>query len=174
MNYCDSIEWFVDMLGTLELLSAVTDAPTFITRRRVLPGAEAGLYFRLGHWYASDGTNVSDSYKEDYQRKGTAHFCQTFAAMIYLKEGGLVAHAYKDNIETAMAFWIHLFNTQGPICNWFLQEIKKSKWAENEVNIDDLVGMPNVKLRNFTKAMLITYIETVQKSASHLTGCMQG
>lgn len=54
-----------------------------------------------------------DSYSLGYQIKGTAHFCKTFATMIYLNLNNvgkykLTPGKYVENIYIAFQFWIDI------------------------------------------------------------------
>lgn len=175
MTKCDAIAWLVDMLGTQELIAVASDATVYADTRA--NKERAGLYFHAGHWYCSKDGKISDSYSLNYQIKGTAHFCQTFATMIYLgKTSGLVSGKYGDNIKDAMDFWIVFFSSYPNITKWFLEKNVHvaEEWKDDLINLNDLAGEGNVALKRLKPAQLIQYLKTVKSDAQSLTGCMQG
>lgn len=115
---CDTIEWLVDILGTTELLSSLIEAPAVNLEddrklrtelKRDKPNLPNGIYFDGSHWYSVKNNIKQDSYNLKYQIKGTAHFCQTFAVMIYIGEpyiNDLIPYDYLHNITVAIDFWL--------------------------------------------------------------------
>ena len=90
----------------MELAGKEGEAVVHGTRAGAKSGREKGIHYSGAHWYArlSDGTGT-DSYTCNYQSQGTAHFCQTFAVMIYTgNDQKLKAYDYAGNIEKAMDF----------------------------------------------------------------------
>ena len=178
---CNSIEWLVDILGTIELLHKVINGRrNNYTVESLERGPQKskfrgtgefpdGLYFMTGHWYSCRDNVREDSYKLKYQRDGTAHFCQTFAAMIFLGNGiDLRAERYSYNIEKALEFWIDLITEKPTIGTSILNEMKTSKWANKKFE-----GTDNL-LKNATKAQLLNFLEEVKDNAATFVGCTQG
>ncbi|WP_022665346.1 hypothetical protein [Desulfospira joergensenii] len=90
-----------------------------------------GLHYSGAHWYARmPNGDLKDSYTEKYQIDGTAHFCQSFAAMIFLKDDRLKPNEYADNIKKAVEFWIEYIDgviKQGSAMkNWLLRRLQVS------------------------------------------------
>lgn len=172
--YCNTIDWFVDMLGTIDFLASVIDGNVYVDTRAV-NGKPDGLYFLRGHWKAVKGGVVFDSYKARYQLDGTAHFCQTYAAMMYLGEP-LVVGDYAGNIVRAMQFWLAILKNNKALRDWFVQQIKCSDWAQQNktINADDLLAVPDTPLSAITYAKLQLFIQRVSGAAAHLTGCKEG
>ena len=173
---CDALEWLVDILGTMELLATVGDCGVYDVsgrgpQRSAFRGGQGadGLYFDGAHWYSMKGGTVTDSYKLDYQIKGTAHFCQTFALMIHLGEtSGLQAGDYDKNIEQAISFWINFFKSQKRICTWVCTNIKRSKWK-------DVVPTGEINtLETITPTMLLRFLVGVYNNAGIFVNCKQG
>lgn len=139
MADCDSIAHLVDMLGTRELL-AIAAAPSesnidvnvevHSTKAAAAGASTDGLHFSGAHWYSRKNGGTKNSYGEDYQKQGTAHFCQTFAVMIHRGnddlplEHRLIATEHSKNIKKAMDFWLDFFKANKNIRDWFLLEIK--------------------------------------------------
>lgn len=137
----NSIAWLVDVLGSEDLLKAVKnskadpDNPVHIAPHRrdegyrafadTLAAKEDGLYFKSGHWTAIRDRKTLNSYDLGYQLKGTAHFCQTFALMMYLERPGLKRSAptvnnYSYNVKQAAKFWRDTLNEEKALMNKFI------------------------------------------------------
>ena len=131
-----------------------------------------GLYFMDGHWYSCRDNERKDSYTLKYQRPGTAHFCQTFAAMIFLGEDehSLKAEQWADNIKQAVQFWIDLINNKPAVRTMILDEIKTSKWAKKGGKFE---GTENL-LKNATKEQLLSFLEEVKSNAATFVPCTEG
>jgi hypothetical protein len=88
------------------------------TRNGAKTATEIGLHYSGAHWYARMSIDSGgDSYSLGYQRDGTAHFCQTFAVMIFTgNDGALKNRSYVQNIEKAMDFLMA-----------YLKNVKKDK-----------------------------------------------
>lgn len=173
ITYCDSIAWFVDILGTTDLLAMVSKAKIYVGQRA--NEKKPGLYFYRGHWYSSKDGVKKDSYSLGYQVRGSASFCQTYATMIYMGEDTeLEKKEYNENIKKALDFWITIFTNQSGVVKFFLKEIHTSEYKMEYVNIDDLIGEPDVKLGKLTKIQLMTYLTTVKNASLHLTNCQEG
>ena len=210
---CDDLEWIVDIFGTVEILASIissespntdfiianmqtneiTDSEgTTITVDRINKGdvkdgkAPSGLYFNGAHWYSLKNRITSDSYELKYQIKGTAHFCQTFALLIFLgkdKSGKykMTPENYGLNIYNALEFWKDLFKNQAyslltdfiinEIRTWNLNNPKERFNSKNTI-----LPTNNKPLNKITKSSLIQFIEYLQYYAlqSVYNGCKEG
>lgn len=108
----------------------------------------------------------------DYQKGGTAHFCQTFAALIFMGDDKkiLKARNYRFNIEQAVTFWINLFNSDKAIAEFFLKNIQTSTYAEKGVYFEGT----NNPLKNATFVQLQHFLNEVCDNAQTFVSCSQG
>lgn len=173
---CDDIEWLVDLLGTIDLLAYVISTKTEqfpvenVSKRGPVKSAfkdgkcKTGLYFCDGHWYSVNAKGKTDSYTKDYQKDGTAHFCQTFATMIFKgDEADLKPGQYANNIRAAMAFWTKLFKNDVEIANYFIKEIQTSEHADKNAN-----------LKKIDTKQVLQFLQEVSNNAQSLVGCIEG
>ena len=179
---CDDIDWLVDMLGTMELLeSVINDEKSKYVAKNLsergpeksafkggaFAGAE-GVYFVDGHWYSYRASQKKDSYTENYQIRGTAHFCQTFATLIFLgvdKSSYLLkANDYAGNIKVAMKFWMDFFGKQKEIARWIVAQMTTDR--------NHLKNHP--ELASLTVDKLLEFMLSVSVNADSLTGCREG
>lgn len=183
---CDDIAWLIDILGTTNLLAyvitpagrvpdyPVDDISERGPRRSAFNGSGPfpdGLYFISGHWYSCLNNIRKDSYSMNYQIKGTAHFCQTFAAMIFMGEdqGKLVPGNYVANIEAALDFWINIFENDVRILDFFLRNIRSSSYALK----GEMIAGTKYPLSKISASKLFGFLKNVRANASSFTGCMQ-
>ena len=182
---CNSIEWLVDILGTTDLLQAVisdryNDYPVKMLargperakfKRKSAPFPD-GLYFLNGHWYSCRNNVRKDSYTLKYQNPGTAHFCQTFAAMIFLGSDRrlLRAEQYAENVKQAVQFWIDLIGRWREIGDYIVREIQTSGWATN----GGVFEGTNDLLRNATIQQLLNFLRDVKLNAATFVPCTEG
>jgi len=114
-EYCDQLEWFVDIIGDVNLLDRyiIPDIHKITTDPRLaLKNRPPGLHFKSGHWYAKriGDVNCMNSYpsSQNHQEAGTANFCQTFSIM-YInnleKKYDLKSGDYDHNFKAAVKFW---------------------------------------------------------------------
>lgn len=136
----EELQPLIDALGDINLLEHIMfingregEAIEHRSRHSAKSGTQHGVHYSGAHWYARlpSGTGT-DSYTLNYQSKGTAHFCQTFAVMIYTgKDSNLVAYDYAGNIVKAMDFLLA-----------YLKAIKKDKalkaWLSESLSEVDL------------------------------------
>jgi hypothetical protein len=157
----DDIAWFIDILGTTKLLAAVAGCEVVVYKRGVTPPND-GLFFKIGHWYCLKNNASSDSYSAGYQLKGSAHFCQTFAVMLYLgTTQKLVKDKYADNIKLAIDFWIAKLENEAGIANTILEEIHTSEYVDDSIALK----AKEVKLLTLTKQQLIEFLLMVKSHA---------
>jgi len=158
---CDTIDWLVNMLGTLELLESVSDCENVAIMGR--SGKERddfrnkrdGLYFDGAHWYSIKNGIAGDSYSKDYQITGTDHFCQTFALMIFIGEDALLkAGEYDLNIKRAMQFWRGKFSGHKELLEWLCRQIP-----------------PEQKM---TPELFMQFLSDVEEASAKLVGCRHG
>jgi hypothetical protein len=175
--HCNDIEWLVDMLGTMELLGRVIndEDESFPVVDVSARGQERsdfkasavadGLYFDGAHWYSIRDGNKSDSYTMGYQVPGTAHFCQTFAAMIFKGEDAnlLKPKEYAYNIRVALLFWIGFFRKYPAFSNWLLPQMKKSAHINRHPILKDM-----------DHDGLIAFLVQVHDNAGDFVNCKQG
>jgi len=211
---CDDLEWIADIFGTVQILASIisSESPntdfiiadmeeneitdpegTTIPVDRINKGdvkdgkAPSGLYFNGAHWYSLKNRITSDSYELKYQIKGTAHFCQTFALLIFLgkdKSGKykMTPENYGLNIYNALEFWKDLFKNplysdltefiiKEEIRRWNLNDPKKRFNSKNTI-----LPTNNKPLNKITKSSLIQFIEYLQYYAlqSVYNGCVEG
>lgn len=109
----------LDALGDINILDHImvfggTEgvAVAHTTRTKAKSAREHGVHYSGSHWYARLTNNTTtDSYTLNYQSDGTAHFCQTFAVMIYTGNvTKLKAYDYAKNVEAAMDFLLTYVN----------------------------------------------------------------
>lgn len=182
---CNTIEWLADLLGTLGLLAyvisdgknqpAVVDVSERGTQKSAFRAGNVddGLYFDGAHWYSVKSKTKTDSYTKGYQVKGTAHFCQTFAAMIFTgldARYDLKSGEHSSNIKKAMQFWLDVFGAPGnaELLKWFLSEIKTSVYKDQKLYDSKLL------LKNITKAELLAFLKKVMASSDTFVNCKQG
>jgi hypothetical protein len=180
---CDTIEWLVDILGTTELLSSLIGAPAVNLEndrhsraelKRDKPNLPNGIYFDGSHWYSVKNNIKKDSYNLNYQIKGTAHFCQTFAVMIYIGEpyiNDLVPYNYSYNITIAIDFWLKLFNRYPGYLEYVINEIKTSEWGTSEKYY---LYNTNILLKNITGNQFIVFLKRLRQYSHIFVGCKQG
>lgn len=177
---CDTLEWVVDILGTTDLLSSIIDAPADDLTKNIILKRELkknivnlpnGIYFDGAHWYSVKNGIKEDSYSLNYQIKGTAHFCQTFAVMIYLNQTSeLLPGMYAHNIQIAIEFWLKLFKLFPAYLNYIIDEIKTSIYADENY----ILYGTDIYLKNITKKQFITFLNQLIDHAQIFVGCKQG
>ena len=180
---CDTIEWLVDILGTTELLSSLIEAPAINLEddrklrtelKRDKPNLPNGIYFDGSHWYSVKNNIKQDSYNLKYQIKGTAHFCQTFAVMIYIGEpyiNDLIPYDYSHNITVAIDFWLKLFNVYPYYLDYVINEIKTSKWSTSGKYY---LYNTNIPLKKITGKQFIDFLKVLRQYSQVFVGCKQG
>lgn len=91
-----------------------------------------GLHYSGAHWYArKPDSSGSDGYTARYQPRNSAHFCQTFAAMIFTgRDAVLKADDYATNIEKAMDFWLgylaDIRRQKKEMRDWFIGRLRET------------------------------------------------
>lgn len=125
------------------------------TRNKAKSATEHGVHYSGAHWFARLTNNTTtDSYTLKFQSDGTAHFCQTFAVMIYTgNTKKLKAFDYAGNVEVAMDFLLA-----------YLNDAKKdkaiSKWlssALNEVGLTLVTFEQKITQARGSAALISTY-----------------
>ena len=185
-DWCDELDWIVDLLGDQNLLESFLEDNTHkITAdetKLALQSRGTGLHFKRGHWYCKMGNKVTNSYSRDHQIKGTAHFCQTFALMYYLdrydenleeadkyqyklKEG-----EYQHNIRLAIQFWLDEFKKYPDLREWFIEKINEYK--DDQGRTRKPLGFKKT-LETFNYADLKRYLNQLIEKSDLLIGCMQ-
>ena len=177
---CDTLEWIVDILGTTNLLSSLIDAPAIdLTENRQLrpefrkknPNLPNGIYFDGSHWYSIKDGIKQDSYSLKYQVRGTAHFCQTFAMMIYLNNTStLKPERYADNISVAINYWINIFEKYPHLLDYVINEIRTSEWADEGY----ILYGTNIYLKNINKKQLMQFLNLLKEYSYVFVSCKQG
>ena len=128
----DAIAWFVYVLGTDKFIELVGQCKFYdVSQRGPLKsqfrsgvGLSDGIYFDGAHYYCVKNGKKTDSYALDYQIKGTAHLCQTFALMIYLgADANMIPGDYDGNFKKAVQFWLTTFENDENIRKMFLFEL---------------------------------------------------
>ena len=185
---CNTIEWLVDLLGTIDLLQTVITPASRKERYAIVDLKDKntssdtrdafrargevdvpdGLYFDGAHWFSVKNKEKKDAYGARYQIIGTAHFCQTFAAMIFTeKVSALKKREWAGNIKAAIDFWLDEFRDQ-PIKNYFLEEVRNSEYrAQSFYESETLLGA-------ITGDELFGFLNKFKENAHDFTGCMQG
>ena len=179
---CNTIEWIVDIFGTTELLemlinSFALDVSKDISKRKELKkkitNLSDGIYFNKGHWYSVKNNIKKDSYSLKYQIKGTAHFCQTFAMLIYLEETSLLKpYKYANNIAVAINFWIKIFKTKPLILDYVIREIKTSIYVKKNYVLK--FKKKSILLKNIKKKNLIQFLKLIKSKAQIFVSCKEG
>lgn len=134
----EELQPLLNALGDVNILEDIMEygglkgeAIVHKTRNGAKTGTEFGVHYSGAHWYAKlkDGS-TKDSYSSNYQADQTAHFCQTFAVMIYTGNAkNLKAYDYAANIEKAMDFllgYLASVNKNAKLKKWLasaLQEV---------------------------------------------------
>ena len=204
---CDELEWLVDVFGTMELVEGILslyDEENFVVvdvkKKRQVPAngdmeylkykpntrdikqgiGKKGLYFDGSHWYSLKNGVTKDSYMMKYQQSGTAHFCQTFAILIYT---GLSNTKYKlypnelgRNIYTAIQFWIDLISDNSSYAKFIIDEIKNWVDEDNKSRNSSNIYLYDKPINKITKASLIKFLRFLQNMALNnvYNGCKQG
>lgn len=133
----EELQPLLDALGDVNILENLMDfggveGEAIIHARRggAKSAVEKGVHYSGAHWYAKmkDGSS-KDSYSSHYQVDGTAHFCQTFAVMIYTgNDKSLTAYNYASNIEKAMDFlaaYVAYVKKDRPLKTWLVKALKE-------------------------------------------------
>lgn len=210
---CDELHWLVDIFGTVDVLASIIDSETrdtdfiignmetneitnsngeTISVKRINRGdvkagkSLPGLYFNGAHWYSLKDERTTDSYDLKYQADGTAHFCQTFALLIFLgkdKSGKykMIPEKYGLNIYNAIEFWKDLFKKPlySNLTEFIIKEIRS--WNLNDPNQrfnskSTILPTDNKPLNKITKSSLIKFLEYLQGYALQnvYSACKQG
>jgi|TARA_B100001142_G_scaffold317083_1_gene357586 hypothetical protein len=144
-----------------------------------------GLYFDGSHWYSVKNKVANDSYSLNFQIKGTAHFCQTFAAIIYLNlhntKYKLYPGQYAKNIYTALQFWVDIIKEpeNSELTKFIINEIKVWNLEDSEQKFNsETVSLltDNKPLTKITKQSLLKFMKYLQTYALEnvYTGCIEG
>ena len=188
---CDDIDWLVDVLGSSYVIMGMTGIEARkSTRRGVLK--DPGLYYDGAHWYSKPSVDKpkTDSYSQNHQIKGTAHFCQTFAMMYFLNENknfkflnkisaGLKPHQYANNIRVAMKWWISALQNLNGLDKIMINEIKAIGKERKQHNLRNKNKLPlqdarGKLLTRYTINDLIIFLQCVYGHAESLIGCKEG
>ncbi len=156
-----------------------------ISKANVKTGnAPNGLYFDGSHWYSIKNKLVQDSYSLNFQIKGTAHFCQTFATIIYLNlyntKYKLYPGQYGKNIYTALQFWIDIIKdpSNKTLADFIISEIKKWNLETTNPYNSKTVSLltDNKPLTKITKQSLLQFMKYLQTYALEnvYNGCIEG
>lgn len=125
------------------------------TRNKAKSAATYGIHYSGAHWYARLKNNTTtDSYTLNIQKDGTAHFCQTFAAMIYTGHtGNFKVSDYAGNVKVAMDFLLA-----------YVEDVKKHKniaeWlnaALSEVGLTITTFTQKINQAKGSAALVCTY-----------------
>lgn len=109
----EELQPLLDALGDVNILEHMMEfggvegeAVSHNTRPAAKSDRKKGIHYSGAHWFARlQNGDLTDSYTCEYQLPGTAHFCQTFAVMIYTGEdNNLAKRDYAGNIQAAMDF----------------------------------------------------------------------
>lgn len=198
---CDDLEWFVDILGTDEIMKSMAslfgednlywqDTTDYGKKkgRRIFTDADPpGVYFSGSHWYArtivKGKVRTLNSYDLDYQIKGTAHFCQMFALIIYLgldHENDVTDRfilrpkQYAENIRTVVSFVLYYLEELGK--KYFIKEIKNAQHDRGrpmKLYSSRQKSKSNVPLEYVDWTRLENYLIDVQNNARHFIHCKQ-
>jgi hypothetical protein len=209
---CNDLEWIVDIFGTVQLLASIisseipsenfiiadmskneitdSDGNTIkvsrINRGDVKQGkGPPGLYFNGAHWYSLKNGKTTDSYELGYQMDQTAHFCQTFALIIFLgkdKTGKykMIKQNYGKNIFNALEFWKDIFTNPlyTELTIFVINEIKTWNLDTREKFNSKNTFLPNdgTALDKITKQKFIKFIEYLQMYTLQnvYNGCSEG
>ena len=189
MNYCDEIWWIVDVFGLTDILETYfmkSGYEVTVGKRDGTPG----LIFYKGHWkYKSKSGEIYDSYVMKYQIKGTAHFCQSFALLQYLKDimpdkfrrfsDELRPDKYADNIRVVLSMWLYIFKEQPALLKRYVQEVKalhtvtdeNNKLIYPEIYYSHAIDMT---LDKMTNKKFIEMIKFIDEHAQKIVGCREG
>ena len=188
--YCYEIDWIVDFFGTdiiLEYFINPYGGKISTGRTRFPPkDIKNGLYYSGAHWYAigdKDNNSVEkvDSYMKEHQIKGTAHFCQTFALLYYLKLGNLLKkHDYSYNIKVAVQFWLDNLENDLKLRKIFIKEVNtediyKDRIVLNDKNFEkDYKLNGSKKVKNYKWTEIKKFLLWVQENSDKFINCKQG
>ena len=95
------------IVGNSSFIQDATGADYYNSRRDAAH-ADQCIFSERGHFYWKINGNTYDSYKQGWQRDGSANFCQTFAQIGYLGEvNGLAVGplARLQNTRVALGYW---------------------------------------------------------------------
>tara|TARA_A100000164_G_scaffold254874_1_gene227093 strand:- start:251 stop:787 length:537 start_codon:yes stop_codon:yes gene_type:complete len=172
---CDSIKWLIDLFGTIEILELLINENK--SKKNVVINLDDkdgeivgnGLYFTDGHWYIYKNGIRSDSYLNGYQIYKTAHFCQTFAVLMFLgKEELLKFGEYSYNIKVAMKYWINLLNNDEYVSNIIIKEAQ----VMGEHDYPNLfIDKVNVRLQNINKQQMISFLQYIHDHSDLFINC---
>jgi hypothetical protein len=189
MNYCDEIWWIVDVFGLTDILERYFMIPGYtvtVGQRNGPPG----LIFNKGHWkYKPKRGTLYDSYDMKHQIKGTAHFCQSFALLEYLKDidprrfrkfsSELQPGQYAHNIQVITKMWNFIFKNNPSLLRIYVNEVKILHTARDESN-QLIYPEPfysqavNIPLTQMTNKKFLEMLKFVHTNAQKLTGCKEG
>ena len=175
---CDSIMWLIDLFGTIEILELLINnsETSYVVinldeNKSVMKNVikSDGLYFKEGHWYIIKNGIKNDSYSNGYQIYKTAHFCQTFAVLMFInKQELLKIGEYSYNIKVAMNYWINILNTDNHISNSIIEEAR----ILGEVYYPNLIiDGTNVKLKDITIPQMIKFLENIKNNSKLFIDC---
>jgi len=186
--YCNEIDWIVDFFGTdviLQYFISKYGGKIEIGNKRNPPSNfKNGLYFSGAHWYCVTNINGKitkiDSYENNHQIKGTAHFCQTFALMYYLGLGKLfIENDYEYNIKVAIQFWIDNLQNDKVLRTLLLNELKTEPMYADRIVLDDKKFgeyyrlNKSKKIKNYTWTDLKKFLLWIQNNSHYFINCKQ-
>ena len=106
-----------NMLTDFALISTIVGNPSFIRdasgadyyeSRRESAESENCIFSHKSHFYWKKDGIVFDSYKMNWQRKGSANLCQTYALLGYKDETNNLrpgSDSYLSNAKVALHYW---------------------------------------------------------------------
>jgi hypothetical protein len=185
-SWGDRIDWLADILGTMELLELIIGARAYNlddpdnrelkrqfrdlrTFDRAPPRVLNGIFFMKGHWYSCRNNVVTDSYQEKFQITGTAHFCQTFAAMIFLgKTDELsVSGGYAENVRLALRFLHTVLKENSELANRLIREIRTSEWKKRWIPTS-MAAESYTRLGDINIRVLLNFLTLLENNVNHL------
>lgn len=183
MNYCDEIWWVVDVFGLTDILEYYFMKPGYQVTVGKRDG-NPGLIFYKGHWkYKSKSGDLYDSYNMKYQINGTAHFCQSFALLQYLKDvmpdkyrvfsNELRPGEYAHNIRVVLSMWRYIFRQYPDLLRRYVQEVKVIHTVTDYPGIyySQALGIP---LNKMTQTKFIEMLNFIDENAQKFVGCREG
>jgi len=183
MNYCDEIWWIVDIFGLTDILEKYFMTPGYTVTANKRDGSP-GLIFFKGHWkYKSSSGKVYDSYKMKYQIDGTAHFCQSFALLQYLKDVkpstyGIFAEQlrpeqYAHNIRVIISMWRFIFKQKPELLKIYVHQVKILHTIPEYLGIYHSHAV-DIDLNKMTQKKFLEMLDFIDEHAQKIVGCREG
>jgi hypothetical protein len=184
---CDAIWWFIDCLGSQDLLEPLVKQFDSGARVSIKDGRQSdiwkshskmvnknngsvfsGLHHTGAHWHFCINGIDCNSYPLEYQIAGTQHFCQTFALICFLRQSKLFEKRdYIENVIKCVEWWENMVKYNKFVKSELMSQIHAT--VENGDSVYDEITQKH--LSDFKYSDLATVFQYIKDNADAISKC---